>query len=332
MGAGARVINISLGGSPANATLRTAISNATAAGVIIVFSAGNEFDTDPVAGANPDTFAQIANEPIARNLILIAGALNSGNNALTGFSNRAGNSAQHYLAALGSSVRTVDENGAGIIASGTSFSAPIVAGAIALLRQAFPALTPAQIIDLLKRSAIDLGAPGVDTTFGHGAIDIARAFAPQGATALPGSMIPISTVQSASTSAPMGDAAAKAGLGTVFIDGYGRAYSADLGGTIRRAPSAPRLAPALGLGIRQVGASTGATAVSLSVAGDGSVRSVAGLALDPRDDRLARALAGSIVTRLGQATSLAFGIARSGTTLARDLDPHSPSKSLISLS
>jgi subtilisin family serine protease len=39
---GAKVVNLSLGGSPANANLRAAIDRATAAGIIFVISAGND--------------------------------------------------------------------------------------------------------------------------------------------------------------------------------------------------------------------------------------------------------------------------------------------------
>ena len=52
---------------------------------------------------------------------------------------------------------------------GTSASAPHVAGVAALLKQGFT--TTAEIVDALKNSAVDLGDPGTDTTFGAGRID-----------------------------------------------------------------------------------------------------------------------------------------------------------------
>ena len=126
-------------GRPPMRTLRAAVNRATAAGVIIVISAGNDFDTDPVLAANPDALAQIANDvAVSRNLVLIAGALTSTNANLTAFSNRAGNGASHYLGALGSFVRTIDETGAAVQASGTSFAAPIVAGGRGTACPGFP--------------------------------------------------------------------------------------------------------------------------------------------------------------------------------------------------
>ena len=54
------------------------------------------------------------------------------------------------------------------VALGTSFAAPIVAGAAALLVQQNPALTNLQIRAALVAAAQDLGAPGLDPLFGWG--------------------------------------------------------------------------------------------------------------------------------------------------------------------
>lgn len=174
---GAKVVNISLGGAPPNDNLRTAIDRATAAGIVIVISAGND------GGAQPDPLAQVADEAIAHGLVLIAGATTS-SQTIASFSGRAGDSAAHFLTALGSGIRYVNAAGQSFSASGTSFSAPAVSGAIALLAQAFPSLTPAQLVDLLLRTATDLGAAGVDSTYGHGELNLARAFSPVGSTSL----------------------------------------------------------------------------------------------------------------------------------------------------
>ncbi len=309
---GAKVINISLGGSPPNSTLRAALGRATAAGIVIVFSAGND------SSNNPDPFAQIANDPLARNLILIAGALDSSNAALADFSNKAGNGAAHYIGALGVGVRAIDQTGTTFLWSGTSFSAPIVSGAVALLAQAFPNLTGAQIVDLLLRTADDLGSPGVDSIFGNGALDLAKAFGPQGPLAFAGSQVPLPETTGLA-SAPMGDGG-QHGLSAVVLDSYGRAYSTDLAAGIVRAPFQPRLAPALGIGSRSLTMEGGSTAIALSVTNDAGGLSVDRLLLSPSDERRARALAGSVVTRLGQSTAVALGISRSGLALANELD------------
>ncbi|MCL4535019.1 MAG: S8 family serine peptidase [Bacteroidetes bacterium] len=51
---------------------------------------------------------------------------------------------------------------------GTSASSPHVAGAAALVKQAFPAYTPANIRAYLESTATDLGTPGKDDLFGAG--------------------------------------------------------------------------------------------------------------------------------------------------------------------
>ncbi len=59
---------------------------------------------------------------------------------------------------------------------GTSVAAAHVAGIAALLRQALPTATASDIRDVIIGSAVDLGAPGPDTTFGAGLIHALNAF------------------------------------------------------------------------------------------------------------------------------------------------------------
>lgn len=309
----ARVINISLGGSPANSTLRAAIDRATAAGVVIVFSAGN--DGDEPEGVNPDPLSAIALESVARASIIIAGAVDA-NGQIAVFSNRAGNGAVAYLAALGVRVVAPDQNGQLFQVSGTSFSAPVISGAVALLAQAFPNLTGPQIVDLLFRSARDAGAPGDDSTYGQGILDLARAFQPQGAMALAGSMAAVSDGANATTSPPIGDAGGKAALAAVALDSYGRAYQLDLGGSVRAAAPGLTLAPALQRGGRHLAAASHATAVSLSVADDAVPQP---LLLSGRESELARATAGFVASKLDAKTQLALGFGTGGESLATEL-------------
>ncbi len=60
---------------------------------------------------------------------------------------------------------------------GTSFSSPIVAAAATWLRAARPTLSPGQVQGILDQSAVDLGNPGYDVTFGWGKADLRRALA-----------------------------------------------------------------------------------------------------------------------------------------------------------
>ena len=321
--AGARVINMSLGGSPANSTLRAAIGRATAAGVIIVISAGNDGVTDPAAAANPDPLAQIANDPVARGLVLIAGATDA-SQVLADFSNRAGNGAAQYLTALGVRIQANDENGVAFRWSGTSFSAPVISGAVALLAQAFPNLTGAQIVDLLFRTTTDLGATGTDTVYGRGELNIARAFAPQGQTSLGRSTVAVSLMNNGTLSAPMGDAA-KGGMVTTIRDVYDRDFTVDLSPTLGRAPQSLQLAPALGDTRRHLNARGGAMTLALSVA----ERTPERLLLDKNELTSARALAGSVATRIGRDTSLALGFATGSDGLDRSLAARSTPAFLV---
>jgi subtilisin family serine protease len=82
--------------------------------------------------------------------------------------------------------------------AGTSMAAPHVSGALAVLRSA--GLTAQQAVDRLLATAHDLGAPGADTTFGAGALDLASAASSGPAPAVP-----------STTSAPATTASSEAG-------------------------------------------------------------------------------------------------------------------------
>lgn len=58
--------------------------------------------------------------------------------------------------------------------AGTSASSPEVAGAAALVKQAYPKYGPDQVRELLMRSARDLGAPGLDSVYGAGELQLPK--------------------------------------------------------------------------------------------------------------------------------------------------------------
>ena len=314
----ARVVNVSLGGSPANSRLRAAIDRATAAGTIIVFSAGNNGETSPTLAADPDLLAQIANDPIARGLIIIAGAVN-GEGVSAAFSNKAGNSAATYLTALGERVRSIDETGAALLFTGTSFSAPVIAGAAALLAQAFPSLTPSQIVSLLFRSATDRGAAGIDGIYGQGELNLQRAFQPQGALTVGASATPVSLANNATLGAAMGDAGTAA-LPVTIRDGYGRDFAADLSPTISRAPLSRTLASALAERGQQFGATAGRATLALAIGGEAR-GAPDRLLLSHGQAERARVLAGAVALAVDRDTTAGFAIGRSADGLvASDAD------------
>ncbi|TGX42556.1 peptidase S8 [Sphingomonas naasensis] len=313
---GARVVNISLGGDAPNARLLQAIGNATAAGIVIVISAGN--DGEEPEGVNPDPFAGgAAASAGARGLVIIAGSVNTAD-TISDFSNRAGTGASTYLAAVGERVRAPDQTNTPLLWSGTSFSAPQIAGAVALLAQAFPNLSGAQIVQLLYATARDVGAAGVDPVYGRGVLDLTRAFQPVGTTSLAGSTGVVSSGVNGALSAPMGDAS-QGPLGAVVLDSFDRAFATELARTIVRQGPARRL-PAL-MATRQRSFSAGvrdlSVAVSLIPARD-TIR-IERLGIGTRDANVARMLAATVSGRLGSKAQFAIGASESGNTLTARL-------------
>ncbi len=59
--------------------------------------------------------------------------------------------------------------------SGTSMAAPHVAGSVAVLMERFPYLNGAQVAEVLKTTATDMGAPGIDALYGWGMINLGKA-------------------------------------------------------------------------------------------------------------------------------------------------------------
>lgn len=336
--AGAKVINISLGGSTPAQILLDAVNRATSAGIVVVVSAGNNGDsTDPADDpANPDPFAQgLLNA--GNGLVIIAGSSNE-TGQISAFSNRAGNGSSNYLLALGERVccdyengdlrRDVTADGSFVfVISGTSFSAPQVAGAAALLAQAFPNLTGRQIVDLLLTTATDVGAAGTDAVNGRGILNIPRAFAPQGTTTLAGSTtaLPINRIVGG-YSAVMGDAALRGNANAVVLDGYERAYAVPLNQLMRARPETRPLLGQLSGDIQTVSVDGRNLALSLSLRPGAAPANLLPLHMSDGDRRRATLLAGSAVMRLSRSAILGFAVEHganglSGLIAGRRTDP-----------
>ncbi len=328
--AGARVINISLGGAGgSNTALRNAINRATTAGIVVVVSAGNEGDktTPEFDPLNPSPFAQsLVNN--GNGLVIIATSVDD-TGAFSAFSNKAGSFMNTTLSALGSSIcclyendtRKIDVRPDGnfvTVYSGTSFSAPQIVGAAALLAQAFPNLTGKQIVNLLLTSARDAGDVGIDNIFGRGILDIARAFAPSGTLSLAGSQIQVPETDSAGIlSGAMGDANTGVGpINAVTLDAYQRAYQVNLAQGLRGAGQKLRLTPALVSNGRSVGAAIGTIELALSVSENSATPHA--LDLSGRQNFGAHMLAGRVSASIARDTrfSLAMRQAAAGQVFA----------------
>jgi Subtilase family len=325
--AGATVINLSLGGSAPGSQLLSAMQRAVDAGIILVISAGNDGE-DPLKGGSADPFALIPAQQFPGQVI-IAGSVGVGSGTgsdldqLSTFSNQAGQGQNWYLTALGYRVRTIDQTGTGYLYSGTSFSAPIITGAVALMAQAFPNLTAAEIVDLLFKTADDLGAAGDDAIYGQGRLNITRAFQPVGTTSLAGTA---TVVTAAATDTDMpeaaGDGGSKGGLGAIILDGYSRAFVMDLARGLQQASARKPLERALSGTVRASAANAGSVSIAMTVAerqGSRGMFDVARMGIGPEDARQSRLVAGSAIARLDPKTKAAFGFSQGAKAIERQL-------------
>lgn len=160
---GARVANISFKMSTST-TVKTAAQYFASKGGVVCVSAGNDA-----------TFTTAADNPY----VLTVTASQSGDTLAT-FTSTGNNT---DLAAPGVSVYTTNRSGGYSFGSGTSFSAPIVAGAAALVISVAPQLSSSEVMDVLKRSADDFGPAGWDAGWGAGRLNVGRALASLGASA-----------------------------------------------------------------------------------------------------------------------------------------------------
>ncbi len=319
------VINMSLGGSGASTAETNAVARAAAAGIVVVVSSGNDGAT------RPDGFARSLAAAGNGNVIIVGSVDGSG--TISDFSNKARGSTQYFLTALGERV-TVYLNGPQwseppcqsptlCLISGTSFSAPQVSGAVALLVQAFPTLTAPEIVELLLTSAQDVGAAGVDDIYGYGILDIYEAFQPQGLTALAGGggAIPL-TDTSAVGSPAMGDALSTASLPTVVLDKYRRAYNTNLGYTMRSASVSRRLQGAVGAQSRFVSVNAGKASLAFTIDTSGQAAGLdaaSQLKLSTKDAEAARVQAARIAMQISPRTQIGLAYAESPVGLVAQL-------------
>ncbi|MEZ6001567.1 S8 family serine peptidase [Hyphomonas sp.] len=286
---GASVINMSLGGEiDANQDLENAVRNAAAAGVLVVISAGNEAEPaiddgmgniTPAVGGEPTEPAYIAGQDQSLGRVVAVGSIDL-NRVISDFSNRAGNDAKnYYILAPGEDVATTgldddvvhpewpacsatvtdqcrdaDTTPDYWYASGTSFSAPYMAGALALMLQTFPNLKdkPEVALQILLDTADDYvdanldpitgtaAGVGVDDVSGVGILNLIRAFSPQGQQTLDFGTAKVSIDAALVPSGgAFGDWASNSGAlnGLVFRDGYERGFVLDADAVSARLPS-----------------------------------------------------------------------------------------------
>jgi len=123
--------------------------------------------------------------------MIVVGSVDPAGN-ISSFSNRPGTAClmngivcrdtlmNNFMVAPGELILLPDGQGGFARHSGTSFAAPLVSGAITLLHDRWPWLAnhPRETVQIMLRSARDLGAPGVDPIYGHGMLDVTASQSP----------------------------------------------------------------------------------------------------------------------------------------------------------
>jgi subtilase family protein len=154
---GAKVICVGRG-VPDSPALRTAVEAAVRAGAVVVAADGNRpgEDAPPYPAAYPGVVAAV---PLNRNLTVTV--------------------ASHSGRALGLSVPGDDivstNTGGGYRIDAGSAAVGVLAGAVALVRAAYPALAGDEVVHRMTATAGDAGAPGRDDLYGYGRLDLLAA-------------------------------------------------------------------------------------------------------------------------------------------------------------
>jgi thermitase len=177
---GARIINLSLGGTSASTTLQNAVNYAWNRNCVIIAAAGNSGNDVP-------------QYPGACTNVVAVSATNS-SDARASWSNFG---TYVDIAAPGVNVLTLQGASSYSNWNGTSFSSPITAGVVALMASANAGLNNATLVNTLLANADDLGTVGYDVNFGHGRVNARRAV-----QAALGAVIPDTTAPSVSISSP----------------------------------------------------------------------------------------------------------------------------------
>ncbi|MFC4019743.1 type VII secretion-associated serine protease mycosin [Micromonospora sp. GCM10011542] len=163
---GARVINLSLGGSGDSPALAAALDYAFARDVVVVACTGN------LATSTSSKVWYPAREP---GVIAVSGLERSSDNLWSGsITGRA-----TVLAAPATGLVGARPPGGYWRVQGTSFAAPLVAATAALVRSRYPRMPAGEVVNRLLATARDLGPTGRDDRFGYGLVDPVAALTAQ---------------------------------------------------------------------------------------------------------------------------------------------------------
>ncbi|WP_208641138.1 type VII secretion-associated serine protease mycosin [Micromonospora arborensis] len=163
---GARVINLSLGGSGDSPALAAALDYAFVRDVVVVACTGN------LATSTSSKVWYPAREP---GVIAVAGLERSSDNLWSGsITGRA-----TVLTAPATGLVGAKSPDGYWRVQGTSFAAPLVAATAALVRSRYPQMPAGEVVNRLLATARDLGPTGRDDRFGYGMVDPVAALTAQ---------------------------------------------------------------------------------------------------------------------------------------------------------
>ncbi len=177
---GAKVINMSFGGVTGGPPEANAITRAWNGGAIILAAAGNYPAGNPggidLPAGFPEVIAVGATTIFASRSVFPTTAIVP--ETLADYSKKGpqmGVTAPgtHIITLFGTEGYTIDPDTQFL---GTSAATPIVSGFAALLASYFTADNNASLRSRIEASTIDLGPAGFDESYGHGRIDMAKAF------------------------------------------------------------------------------------------------------------------------------------------------------------
>ena len=156
-----KIINLSLGTSSENETLKEAVQYALGKGAILVAAMGNNGTTD-------------YSYPSAYEGVIGVGAINASknwssysqyNDAITVCA--PGGDADGRIPCLSPTA-----NNKYLQSYGTSFAAPTVTGIVALFREIDKDFSYEDFVEVAENASIDLGTPGYDVKYGYGLVNI----------------------------------------------------------------------------------------------------------------------------------------------------------------
>lgn len=173
---GAQIINQSLGGPSSSQMLANAIKYAQSHGVLVIGAVGDS--------GSPNIYY-----PAALPDVIAVGATDS-QNQIAGFSN-VGDRVD--VVAPGVNIQSTALNGSYAQLSGTSMAAAQVSGVAALLAGQPQFDSPLKIRDALVATALDLGVPGKDRSYGAGLVQAASALTFTGAITVTPTLTPTMT-------------------------------------------------------------------------------------------------------------------------------------------